>query len=228
MIQRILLILDMQPVKDFQMKDKSFIIFILITMGLLVAGCTEIIPDGNNNTPETEQDTIINFDSLPGLVNNDKFPNPEIIIHDTLPSININTANVSAESLVSFAETLIGTRYKYASTDPAEGFDCSGFITYVFNHFNIKVPRSSIDFTNAGTTVSLQDAIRGDIILFTGTDNTERFVGHMGIVTNKDNGDLQFIHSSSGKAYGVTITPLNNYYRGRFVKVIRIFAQTNS
>src|SRR5688572_30021886 len=37
------------------------------------------------------------------------------------------------------------------------------------------------------------------------------------------NGDLQFIHSSSGKAYGVTVSPLKGYYSGRFVKVIRIF-----
>lgn len=213
----------MQLVKDFRMKHKSFITIILFTVGLFKAGCTEIIPGRNNDTPEAGQDTIRNLDSLPGPVNNDRLPKSEIIIHDTLPSISINTANISAESLVSFAETLIGTQYKYASTDPAEGFDCSGFITYVFNHFNIKVPRSSIDFTNAGTTVSLQDAIRGDIILFTGTDSTERFVGHMGIVTNNDNGDLQFIHSTSGKAYGVTITPLNDYYKSRFVKVIRIF-----
>ena len=218
----------MQLVKDFLMKDKTFITIMLLTVSLLMAGCTEIIPGGNNDTPEAEQDTIRNLDSLPGSVNNDSLPMSEIIIHDTLPSISINTANVSAESLVSFAETLIGTQYKYASTDPAEGFDCSGFITYVFNHFNIKVPRSSIDFTNAGATISLQEARRGDIILFTGTDSTERFVGHMGIVTNNDNGYLQFIHSTSGKAYGVTITPLNDYYRGRFVKVIRIFQQNNS
>ena len=206
------------------MKNKSFITIILITTSVLVAGCTEIIPDGSHKKLKTE-DTIRNSDSLQGSVNNNSVPGPGIIIHDTLPSISINTANISAETVVSFAETLIGTRYKYASTDPAEGFDCSGFITYVFNHFNIKVPRSSIDFTNVGTAVSLQDARRGDIILFTGIDSTEKFVGHMGIVISNDIGNLQFIHSSSGKAYGVTITSLNDYYRGRFVKVIRIFPQ---
>ncbi len=49
--------------------------------------------------------------------------------------------------------------------------------------------------------------------------------GHMGIVVSNQNGELQFIHSSSGKAHGVVITPLNAYYKGRFVKVIRIFKQ---
>ena len=87
------------------------------------------------------------------------------------------------------------------------------------------MPRSSIDFTNVGREVSPGDARPGDIILFTGTDSTERFVGHMGIVISNQNGYLQFIHSSSGKANGVTISPLEGYYRGRFVKVIRVFKQ---
>lgn len=126
-----------------------------------------------------------------------------------------------ADSIIYFSKTLMGIPYKYASSDPAQGFDCSGFITYVYNHFGIEVPRSSIDFTNKGKDVAIHQAQPGDLILFTGTDSTETAVGHMGIVI--DNSDsLRFIHSSSGKANGVTITPLNSYYQKRFVKVISI------
>jgi cell wall-associated NlpC family hydrolase len=107
------------------------------------------------------------------------------------------------------------------------GFDCSGFITYVFNHFKIAVPRSSIDFTNVGKDIPVENAMRGDIILFTGTDSTEKFVGHMGLITENKAGQIKFIHSTSGKAYGVTITPLSDYYRSRFVKTIRIFPQND-
>lgn len=138
---------------------------------------------------------------------------------------HINTGTTTPEQLILFAKTLMGIPYKYASTDPAEGFDCSGFITYVFNHFNVSVPRSSIDFTNVDREVSLQDAKPGDLILFTGTDSTERVVGHMGIIVSNDNEHYEFIHSTSGKANGVTITPLNDYYMGRFVKVLRVFPQ---
>ena len=137
----------------------------------------------------------------------------------------IQTGNTKPQELIDFAKTLIGTPYKYGSTDPSQGFDCSGFITYVFNHFNIAVPRSSIDFTNVGKEIKLEQAKPGDIILFTGTDSADRDVGHMGIVVAADNPQLQFIHSSSGKANGVTITPFNDYYSGRFVKVIRLFPQ---
>jgi cell wall-associated NlpC family hydrolase len=140
------------------------------------------------------------------------------------PSETIDTKNVHPEEVVRFAGTLIGTPYRYASSDPKAGFDCSGFITYVFNHFGIAVPRSSIDFTNVGKEIPLDSVRRGDLILFTGTDSTEELVGHMGIiVSGKDS--IQFIHSTSGKAYGVTVTPLNNYYLSRFVKTIRIFPE---
>lgn len=143
-----------------------------------------------------------------------------------LPKGSIETKNVNPKDVVVYARTLIGTPYLYASADPAKGFDCSGFITYVFNYFGIAVPRSSIDFTNVGKEVSAAQAKEGDLILFTGTDSTERFVGHMGIVV--DNSDsLRFIHSSSGKANGVTITPLNDYYKSRYVKTVRLFSQNN-
>jgi cell wall-associated NlpC family hydrolase len=139
----------------------------------------------------------------------------------------IQTGNVQPQQILDFAKTLIGTRYQYGSTDPAVGFDCSGFITYVFNHFNIRVPRSSIDFTQVGRTVPLDSAKAGDLVLFTGTDSTERHIGHMGIIIGQENGEVQFIHSTSGKQFGVTITPLSRYYLGRFIRVARIFSQND-
>jgi cell wall-associated NlpC family hydrolase len=142
------------------------------------------------------------------------------------PAAGVNTGRVHPDSVVSFARTLVGTRYVYASTNPKVGFDCSGFITYVFNHFGIAVPRSSVDFTQVGKTIPVPEARRGDLILFTGTDSTERTVGHMGLVVANGN-ELEFIHSTSGKAMGVTITPLNAYYKKRFVRVARIFPQND-
>lgn len=140
----------------------------------------------------------------------------------TEPKLNQEMKGVTGHELVNFAQTLLGIPYCYGSVDPSKGLDCSGFITHVFNHFGISVPRSSIDFTNAGKEIDLQSAKEGDLILFTGTVDSIRIVRHMGIVTK--NGDtLKFIHSTSGKANGVTISLLNEHYKRRFMKIIRVF-----
>lgn len=153
----------------------------------------------------------------------DTLPGPKQQTPAFRGSNKIETSGLTPDQLLQYAETLIGVPYLYGSTDPSKGFDCSGFITYVFNHFNVSVPRSSIDFTNIETEVPLSDARPGDLILFTGTDSTNPAVGHMGIIHDVTKNAINFIHSTSGKAHGVTITELNDYYRGRFVKLVRIF-----
>ena len=138
----------------------------------------------------------------------------------------INTKNINPKEIISYAKTLLGTPYKYGSINPKAGFDCSGFITYVFNHFNIKVPRSSKDFTHIPREINIAEAEPGDLILFTGTNSNIKTVGHMGIILSNDN-ECRFIHCSSGKVRGVIITPLNKYYLSRFLKIIRIFKQND-
>ncbi|MEP7319944.1 MAG: C40 family peptidase [Panacibacter sp.] len=196
------------------LKTVSSILIVLVT-----AACSS-----NNNSPgliKPHNEAVIYADTVKTIVNVQP-------VHDTmlLPWQQVNIPGINngttTQQLVSYAKTLIGVPYKYASTDPSIGFDCSGFITYVFNHFGIQVPRSSVDFTNVGKDVTPQNAREGDLILFTGTVDSIHIVGHMGIVT--ENSDtLRFIHSTSGRANGVTISALNVYYQKRFVKVIRIF-----
>ena len=138
-------------------------------------------------------------------------------------SVHQDISKVTGHEVVDFAKILLGIPYTYASSNPFKGFDCSGFITYVFNHFYIQVPRSSVDFTNTGKEIELRNAKEGDLILFTGTAPSIRIVGHMGIVTENID-TLKFIHSTSGKANGVTVSVLNNNYKRRFVKVIRVLS----
>ena len=142
----------------------------------------------------------------------------------TVDYIQQHKTTADPHQIVDFAQTLIGTPYAYGSMDPSIGFDCSGFVNYVAAHFNIKVPRSSVDFTNVGEEVNREEAMPGDLILFTGTDSTSTIVGHIGIVTENPGGQIEFIHSSSGKANGVTVSTVDGYYNSRFVKVIRLFS----
>lgn len=140
---------------------------------------------------------------------------------------HIETGKTRPDELVNFACSLAGTPYKYGSIDPKKGFDCSGFVTYVFNHFGIVVPRTSVDFTPVQHPVRLRQAKLGDLILFTGTDNTNRVVGHMGIISSTPSEPLRFVHSTSGKSKGVVETDFYTpYYEARYIKTIRIFPDT--
>jgi lipoprotein Spr len=123
------------------------------------------------------------------------------------------------DSLIEFSKKFIGVKYKYATANPKKGFDCSGFVYYVFNYLNIQVPRSSKLYYNFGQTIKLDSCKIGDVLLF-------EKPGHVGIVLKNQNDSLLFIHASSDKRNGgVKISNFNNFnnYKNRFVKAIRVF-----
>ncbi len=141
--------------------------------------------------------------------------------------ITIETGKTTPAELVTFARSLEGTPYEYGSADPDLGFDCSGFVTYVFNHFGIRVPRPSVDFTYLNREVDITQAKPGDLILFTGTEPMPKIAGHIGIVRSNNAGTITFIHSTSGDACGITESALDAYYQRRYIKTIRVFAQND-
>lgn len=205
---------------------------ILFLLGLFIGSCKE-------KTNMTFNEPVITNEINPGyIIDSSGLTDSANIIDSSItiialpdPTIykegqEIKTGLTVPDSIVAFGKSLVGIPYLYASSDPGKGFDCSGFITYVFNHFGIAVPRSSVDFTDMGHEIPKEFARPGDLILFTGTDSTKRIVGHMGIVESNERGNLLFLHSTSGKAYGVVVSSLNGYYETRFVKVIRIFPAT--
>lgn len=109
--------------------------------------------------------------------------------------------HVSGGSVTSIAQQYIGVPYEYGGTTPS-GFDCSGFIQYVFSKAGVSVPRTSAGQYSAGSSVSNPSA--GDLVFFT-TDGSGG-VSHAGISL----GGSRFIHASSSR--GVTISSLNGSY----------------
>jgi cell wall-associated NlpC family hydrolase len=135
----------------------------------------------------------------------------------------LKVASPSGDSIVNYAKSFLGTDYKYACASP-NGFDCSGFTWFVFNHYGIEVPRSSKDYKSFGTEVPIAQARKGDIIVFRGTHANDKSAGHVGIVITNPGEPLQFIHSSSSENHkGVVITDYtNSAYPKRFIKIVRV------
>ena len=123
-------------------------------------------------------------------------------IKPSVEALQGNTGPTLASQIITTAKKYIGVPYVWGGTTP-KGFDCSGYVQYVFNAHGIKLPRVSADQYYAGTKVSKSNLQPGDLVFF----NTSGYgVSHVGIYL----GDGKFIHSGTSK--GVTIANFNSTY----------------
>lgn len=135
------------------------------------------------------------------------------------------TNQASRDSIVAYAKKYLGTPYVYASNDPKKGFDCSGFVSYVFKNYGVALPRSSGEYKNIGTKLNPEEFKVGDILVFYGYKNNN-IIGHLGIICEANGMQSKFIHASSGKAQCVTITSLDTeHYTKRFYKCIDVLSK---
>lgn len=120
--------------------------------------------------------------------------------------------------LVETAKENLGVKYKYGGTTKS-GMDCSGLVYSTFLKYDIEMSRSSADMAREGREVSRSKAQAGDLIFF--KTNNSNTINHVGIITDNDDGEISFIHSSTSK--GVLISSLNeSYYAKAFEKIKRI------
>ncbi len=135
---------------------------------------------------------------------------------------NSAAANSLRQDVVAYAATLEGIPYKVMGKDE-KGFDCSGFVSYVFKEFDVDIPSSSRHMMEYGEEVKLEEAMPGDIVFFTGTNPDIRQPGHVGIVVSQPGEPLTFIHSSSSrKDPCVKYSEMSEAYQTRYLATKRI------
>ena len=117
----------------------------------------------------------------------------------------------SAKRIIKDAENFLGSPYKFAG-NTADGLDCSGLTTKVFDENGLKLPRRSSEQADFGTKINISDAKPGDLLFFATAGGSK--VSHVGIVhTVENDGEVKFIHASTSK--GVIISSLNEKYWNR-------------
>lgn len=132
-------------------------------------------------------------------------------------------ANGLVSSLLDTAKKYLGTPYHYGGTTP-KGFDCSGFVRFVFGTFGIGLDRSSCAQAVQGQLVSREQIQPGDLLFFK-TRGKQNRVSHVGIYL----GEGQFIHAGSWGGpgqRGVKIGELgSSYYANRLVSARRMLLE---
>ena len=122
------------------------------------------------------------------------------------------------KSIVSYAKTFDGTRYKFGGTT-RKGMDCSGLVYTSFKKENIVLPRTSKTMATQGKAVSLKKVIIGDLLFFK-TNKRKNVISHVGLVVEAK-GVIKFIHASTSR--GVIISSLDeNYWNKCFAGARRV------
>lgn len=117
-----------------------------------------------------------------------------------------STSSSKGAEVVAYGKQFIGTPYVWGGTNLKTGVDCSGFVYAVYKNFGITLNRSSASMVSNGVEVSKSNLQAGDLVFFnTGGNST---ISHVGIYC----GDGTYVHSTDGKAYGVTVTSLSSSY----------------
>lgn len=124
--------------------------------------------------------------------------------------------------VVDYAHKYLGCRYVSGGKGPRV-FDCSGFTSYIFRQFGMKLGASSQSQSTQGSPVAMKDLKVGDLMFFAGRRGGST-VGHVGMVVdvNQSNGAVRFIHAASGKGIVITRYPDGGYYSQRFLSARRV------
>jgi cell wall-associated NlpC family hydrolase len=130
------------------------------------------------------------------------------------------TASASAARVLATAKQFVGTRYRYGGDTPTEGFDCSGFVQYVYGRHGVELPRTSRLQSSAGVSLPLDTgSLRpGDLLLFASTGTR---VNHVAIYV----GENRILHSSAGAGgvvYDDLSSPRGKWYLKRHVASRRV------
>ena len=181
------------------MKKYLVLYFFLFAASLLFAQETEINKASVLSEPLSE--------SLLELLSESK-------ADENTPELDIET--LLRNRITVFAQEYLGVPYKYAGISP-EGFDCSGFVYYVYREAaGMDVSRSSVGIWNSGKKIALDQVRPGDVLVFT---TVRAGASHTGIVLENGSKGVIFIHAASqGSETGVIISNMNeSYYKSRYL-----------
>ncbi|MBN2721520.1 MAG: C40 family peptidase [Campylobacterales bacterium] len=125
--------------------------------------------------------------------------------------------DTNQNSLIEDAKNHKGGKYVWGGTNP-RGFDCSGYVQYLYGKHGVKLPRTALAQSKVGLPIDPNHLKQGDLVFFMTDKKRNIPITHVGIYV----GNGQFIHAAS-KDRGIIISPLNSgSYSNTFVGAKRV------
>ena len=115
------------------------------------------------------------------------------------------------QSIIETARKYVGTRYKYGSIDPKQGFDCSGLVYYVAKKHDIELARSSTSLAASAPHIPWKKANPGDLVFF----GSKGHINHVAIIEKVKPDELWVIHSTTNRGVLEENVLLSSYWKPR-------------
>ncbi|TSE19416.1 Murein DD-endopeptidase MepH [Tepidimonas alkaliphilus] len=110
-----------------------------------------------------------------------------------------------ASQLLDTALSLVGVPYRKGGNSPQVGFDCSGFVRYVYGQaLGLALPRRAVEQAQSATPISRDELRPGDLVFF---NTMRRAFSHVGVYL----GDGKFVHAPR-KGDHVKVSDMNERY----------------
>lgn len=119
------------------------------------------------------------------------------------------------KDIAAYALSFVGTPYTWGGNSPATGFDCAGFVQYIFSQYGYTTSRIANDIRRDGEPVEPEELQPGDVLCFY---SGSQYVGHVGIYV----GDGTFVHAANSISGVVTTSLTSGYYATRGYEIRRI------
>ncbi len=130
----------------------------------------------------------------------------------------VTTRPVLRDDVLQTALAYRGAPYRFGGDDPGSGFDCSGFIQFVFGTHAVSVPRTTAGQFQIGRRVGAGDIQAGDLVFFS---TVAPGASHVGLALSAD----EFVHAPAASGV-VRVERLQaSYWRARFVGARRLFSE---
>lgn len=166
--------------------------FLLLLLALAAGFCVALVRPIPGRATGSTTGTTPATDPMPPLARTLRRAKRRLAAEEPAPTFGVR--------VVRYAKHFLGVPYVYGGSTPRSGFDCSGFVRFVYSHFDVSLPHSSFADMLRGRHVSRWHLRPGDLVFFYDAGHVGIYVGHQRFIDAPHTGSVVRINTMSAYA----------------------------